>query len=330
MRRAIGSVSASSARLWPRLFLRRVVARSEACAASTTVVAAGSLGAASRGCVGVGCIGLQSLRRPPCPSPCHWFEPATALRTAGIGPVAARSRLRALARLRRLPWKDDAEGCPPAFLRRLEDEVATHRPAELAGYEQAETGPLRAGARRASLVALEDAVAVFRADPRAFVRDRDHELARLRPRRHGGVNRRSAAVPRAVVEQRPEDLVELVRVCDRKPTVGVVAEVEGDVGGAERVPGATNPRRQGKDLRRGLQRAGFEARHGDQLADDPVQAVGLLDDDREPRVRPLRAQDLRVRPDARQRRLEVVADPPEELVLRLVKLAELLRLPLHL
>src|SRR4029079_15328618 len=80
--------------------------------------------------------------------------------------------------------------------------------------------------------------------------------------------------------------------------------------------------RDRQDLLGGPQRAGLEPRRRHQLADDAVQPIGLLDDDREARVRLLRAHLLGVGADARQRRLEVVADAAEELVLGLVELDE--------
>ena len=88
--------------------------------------------------------------------------------------------------------------------------------------------------------------------------------------------------------------------------------------------------REGDDFAARLERAGLESGDGQQLADHPRQPVGLLADDPEPSVRPVAAELVGVGPDARQRRLEVVAHAAQEVVLRGVELEQLAVLRLDL
>src|SRR3954471_13280562 len=80
---------------------------------------------------------------------------------------------------------------------------------------------------------------------------------------------------------------------------------------------------QGDDLAPWLERARLEASHGEELADHPRKAVGLLGDDPEPPIRAVAAELVGVGADARERRLEVVADATEEVVLRRIELEQL-------
>lgn len=73
-----------------------------------------------------------------------------------------------------------------------------------------------------------------------------------------------------------------------------------------------------------------QPRDGQQLTNHSGQPLGLLADDPEASIRPIQLQLLGIGPDAGQRRLEVVADPAQEVVLGRVQLQELLVLGLHL
>ncbi len=94
------------------------------------------------------------------------------------------------------------------------------------------------------------------------------------------------AVLDRVVEQRPEDLVELVAVGDGQPVRGLVVEVERPVGHAERVPGAAGPAARWRATS-AIGRGGCDSSRltRSELLDHPRQAIGLFRDDRQPRVR---------------------------------------------
>jgi len=111
--------------------------------------------------------------------------------------------------------------------------------------------------------------------------------------------------------------------------LGSIVERHRRAGLAEGLPGPTDVGPDRQDLGLVLQRTRLEARHGQQLADHPRQPVGLLGDDREAAVGPVVRELLGVRPDARERRLEVVAHAPQEVVLRRVELEELGVLRIH-
>ncbi len=117
-------------------------------------------------------------------------------------------------------------------------------------------------------------------------------------------------------------------------TASQPAERSSTVNGTPSAASASHARRtrmgEGDDLAAGLEGAGLEAGHGQELADHPRQPVGLLGDDPEPAIRPVADELLGVRPDAGQRRLEVVADAAEEVVLGGVELEELAVLGLDL
>ena len=101
------------------------------------------------------------------------------------------------------------------------------------------------------------------------------------------------------------------------------AEPSSSENGTSSTPSASHVRRTraaGRhDLEPGPQRARLDPAHRQQLADHPRQPVGLLGDDPEAPVRRVRRQLLRVAADARERRLEVVRDAAQEVVLRLVE-----------
>ena len=97
-----------------------------------------------------------------------------------------------------------------------------------------------------------------------------------------------------------------------------------DAVGRERLPGPPDARRERNDLAPGVERPGLEPGHGQQLADHP--ATG--DPDCSAMIPSRRSGrsfcDLvGVGADARQRRLEVVTDAAEEVVLRGIELEEL-------
>ena len=143
------------------------------------------------------------------------------------------------------------------------------------------------------------------------------------------VDRGPSAVDHRVVEQRPQDLVELVGVREGEPARRAVLDGEWDVGDAERLPRPANagPGREHLDAR--TQRARLDPAHRQQLADHPRQAVRLLGDDPEAPVGRVRGQLLRIAADARERRLEVVRDAAQEVVLRLVEVPQAPVLVLH-
>ena len=102
-------------------------------------------------------------------------------------------------------------------------------------------------------------------------------------------------------------------------------QADGPVGDGQRVPGALDPRPDGEDVGGRPGRLRFEPADEQQLLDHPRQPVGLVRDDRQPRVGLLigRRERLGVRPDRGQRRLQVVADAAQEVVLDLAQLAQL-------
>ena len=136
------------------------------------------------------------------------------------------------------------------------------------------------------------------------------------------LDRLVASVLDRVVEEGPQDLVELIGVGDRQPAAGPVFERELDALRPERLPGPTHARGEGEDVGLGPERPGLEPADRQQLADHPAQPVGLLGDDPEATVRTLGGEPLGVGADARERRLEVVADPAQEVVLGGVELEE--------
>ncbi len=94
----------------------------------------------------------------------------------------------------------------------------------------------------AALEAGEQPIAVRVRDPGPAVADgQPHATPRLIDSDDGS-DRRAATVLDRVVEERPEHLVELVRVGDGEPTTGSVVEVEVDVVDAERLPGLADAR----------------------------------------------------------------------------------------
>ena len=173
----------------------------------------------------------------------------------------------------------------------------------------------------ASLVAPEQAVAVvvLVGDAGAVVRDGDRHQLGPGIDRDGRLDGRAPAVVDGVVEDRPQHLVQLVRVREREPAGGAVVQREGHVRRAQGLPGPPDAGRGREHLQPGPQRPGLDPAHGQQLADHPRQPVGLLRDDPEAAVRGLRGQLLGVAADAGQRGLEVVRDAPEEVVLGLVQ-----------
>ena len=106
-----------------------------------------------------------------------------------------------------------------------------------------------------------------------------------------------AAVLDGVVEQRPQDLVELVGVGDGEPALGVVRQLER----ARRPsPSASQALRtrvaSDRTSARGSEGPRLEPGHGQQLADHPRQPLGLLGDDPEAPVRTVLVRAGRRRP----------------------------------
>ncbi len=146
----------------------------------------------------------------------------------------------------------------------------------------------------------------------------------------------------------------MVGVGDGQPAARVVDELEGHRArpgqGArpERLPGAPDARAEGEDLGHRAEHPGVETAHREELADHPGEALALLGDDRQAPVggRPARGRPrplafgpasrgllggelVGVRPDSGQRRLQVVGDAAQEVVLLGVELDQPLVLGLH-
>src|SRR5215207_9235628 len=92
--------------------------------------------------------------------------------------------------------------------------------------------------------------------------------------------------------------------------------------GPERLPDVPKARAQAQDLEARSERPGLQPRDREELADHPGEPLRLLGDDRETSIGPLLLELLGVGADAGQRRLEVVADAAQEVVLRGVQLHE--------
>ena len=188
----------------------------------------------------------------------------------------------------------------------------TYRPSPL---------PSPVGRSRAALEPAEQPVAVVLVDARAVVLDRD-----LDPRRRA---RRPAT--RASTPLRLPYFTALSRIAHRtwsswsaSASASQPSLVSSSVNGTSAAPSASHVAARGRagdeDLLPRPQRAGLDPADGQQLADHPAEPVRLLGDDPEPPVRPLRLELLRVAADAGERRLEVVRDAAQEVVLRLVEL----------
>ena len=116
----------------------------------------------------------------------------------------------------------------------------------------------------------------LRRNPRASVRHGHRDAAAARSTPTCTAHRGATAVLHGVVEQRPEDLVDLVRVGHGEPAAGLVDQLEGDVARPQRLPRPPDARREREDLGHRAQDAGVEPADGQQLADHPREAVALL------------------------------------------------------
>ncbi len=206
---------------------------------------------------------------------------------------------------------------------RLEEQLAAHGPAQLPRDIQAETAALVGRPLGAAHEPTEQPQSILLGDAWTAVGQGHAQARRRAVRGDPDRDRRAPAVLHGVVEQRPEDLVELIRIGDREPAGGPVLQAEGDFGRAERLPGLPDPSRQRDHLGSRVDRARLEPRDGQQLPDHPRQALGLFGDDAESLVGPVELELLGVRADARQRCLEAVADAAQEVVLGRVELEEL-------
>ena len=201
----------------------------------------------------------------------------------------------------------------------LQFQLAAHRAAQGTGGVEAQAGALAGGAAGAALEATEQALAVLVGDAGAVVSDGDQEVLGLGLEGNHGVDRRPTAVAHRVVQQRPQDLVELVGVAQGQPALGAVLQGERHVGGTQRLPRAANPWHGREHLQPRAQRPGLDAADGQELADHAREAVDLLGHDVQPPVGPFGCQLLGVAADAGQRGLQVVRDAAQEVVLGLVE-----------
>ena len=175
----------------------------------------------------------------------------------------------------------------------------------------------------AALVALEDPVAVLRPHARPAVGDGHRE----RPSSARGATGAWIAAPPAYRALLSSSAQSTWSSWSGSAIASQPPASSSSSNGTPATPSASQARRtRGASARTSV--ADFSVpdsrpRHRHELADDPVQPVGLLDDDPEPLVGSLRPHLLGVGADARERRLQVVADAAQELVLRLVELDEL-------
>ena len=211
---------------------------------------------------------------------------------------------------------------PRARLGRLEDEVAAHRPAQLARHVEPEAAAL---VRRPRRRRARSARTAARGPPRrrrapwsAMVTQQVAGLGSTRDRR-----RRSAVRPpylTALSSSAHSTWSSWSRVGERRASPRSRRRART---ARPSTPSASHVRRTraaGRDdLDPRPQRARLDPAHGQQLADHPRQPVGLLGDDPEAAVRRVRRQLLGVAADARERRLEVVRDAAQEVVLGLVE-----------
>src|SRR5450759_4093253 len=209
-------------------------------------------------------------------------KPGTAaLRGVSLrgGPSAsAAGRLALVAG--RLAGERDPERGSRFLAGRLESELAAHLPQQLSRDVQAQARAVAAGLCSTPGEAGENSLSVCRRNPRAVVGDGEVESA-------GGLVRRyldldlafAAAVLQGVVQERPQDLVQLVRIPHGQPSAGQVSQLKVHRGGVECLPGATNSQPQRDNLHLGTQHAGLEPGDGEKLANEAGEPVRLLGHD---------------------------------------------------
>src|SRR5207247_8952070 len=124
--------------------------------------------------------------RPPYPRPPPW----PGLPVCGSTPPG-----RAVRVVRRLARQIDAEGGSAVGSRRLEDQVAAHRQAQLTRDVQSEPAAIIGGPIRSALEPPEEPASVGLRDPRTMVGDRQPEAVRAGRRlgRDLDVDRRTLA-----------------------------------------------------------------------------------------------------------------------------------------
>src|SRR5690349_759080 len=174
-------------------------------------------------------IRISAGRSSGSPSRSSW-RPSTPPRSGsrGSGPEGS-----ALAWLGRLAREGHDERCRDPGIdgvvagragRVSEDQVTAHRPAELPRDVEPEAGAFDRAPLR-SFEAFEQATHRFRGDPGPAVLDLEADPALDRVRLDGRPDRRAPAVLQGVVEEGPQDLVQLVRIRNGQPSLRAIVEL---------------------------------------------------------------------------------------------------------